>query len=69
MFTNIYFWFHYDLGQKYQAPKVRLERVSNSWPPDAHRSPGVDLSGDLQSLARLSILHVVYDIWLTNMET
>ena len=29
-----YFWFKYDLGQKYQAPQVRPERGSNSWPPD-----------------------------------
>ena len=29
-----YFWFTYDLGQKYQAPQVRPDRDSNSWPPD-----------------------------------
>ena len=26
----IYFWFKYDLGQKYQAPQVRPDRGSNS---------------------------------------
>ena len=26
--------FKYDLGQKYQAPQVRPDRGSNSWPPD-----------------------------------
>ena len=29
-----YFWFKYDLGQKYQAPQARPDRGSNSWPPD-----------------------------------
>ena len=29
-----YFWFKYDLGQKYYAPQVRPDRGSNSWPPD-----------------------------------
>ena len=28
------YWFKYDLGQKYQAPQVRPDRGSNSWPPD-----------------------------------
>ena len=30
----IYFWFKYNLGQKYQAPQVRPDRGSNLWPPD-----------------------------------
>ena len=30
----LYVWFKYDLGQKYQAPQVRPDRDSNSWPPD-----------------------------------
>ena len=30
----IYFWFKYDLGQKYYAPQVWPNRGSNSWPPD-----------------------------------
>ena len=29
-----YFWFNYDSGQKYYAPKVSPDRGSNSWPPD-----------------------------------
>ena len=29
-----YFWFKYDLGQKYYAPQVRPDRGLNSWPPD-----------------------------------
>ena len=29
-----YFWFKYDLGQKYHASQVRPDRGSNSWPPD-----------------------------------
>ena len=29
-----YFWFKYDLGQKYHAPQVRPDRGSNSQPPD-----------------------------------
>ena len=28
------FWFKYYLGQKYQAPQVRPDRGSNSWPPN-----------------------------------
>ena len=31
---NIYFWFKYDLGQKYYAPQVRPDQGSNSWHPD-----------------------------------
>ena len=31
---NFYFWFKYDLGQKYYAPLVQPDRCSNSWPPD-----------------------------------
>ena len=30
----LYFWFKYDLGQKYYAPQVRPDRGSHSWPPD-----------------------------------
>ena len=30
----VYFWFKYDLGQKYHAPQVRPNRGSNPWPPD-----------------------------------
>ena len=29
-----YFWFKYDLGQKYYAPQVKPDQHSNSWPPD-----------------------------------
>ena len=29
-----YFWFKYDLGQKYYASQIRPDRSSNSWPPD-----------------------------------
>ena len=29
-----YFWFQYDLGQKYYAPEVFSDRGSNSQPPD-----------------------------------
>ena len=29
-----YFWFKYNLGQKYCAPQVRSDPGSNSWPPD-----------------------------------
>ena len=29
---SIIFWFKYDLGQTYQAPQVRPDRGSNSWP-------------------------------------
>ena len=29
-----YFWFKYDLGQKYQAPQVQPDWGSNSLPPD-----------------------------------
>ena len=29
-----YFWFKYDLGQKFHAPQVRPDRGSNSRPPD-----------------------------------
>ena len=29
-----YFWFKYNLGQKYHAPQVQPDRGSNSWPPD-----------------------------------
>ena len=31
---TLYFWFKYDLGQKYQAPQVPPDRCPNSWPPD-----------------------------------
>ena len=31
---KMYVWFKYDLGQKYQAPQVRPDWGSNSWPPD-----------------------------------
>ena len=31
--NNHYFWFVYDLGQKYHAPQVRPNRGSNSWSP------------------------------------
>ena len=30
----IYFWFKYDLGQKYYAPHVWSKWDLNSWPPD-----------------------------------
>ena len=30
----LYFWFKYDLGQKYYATQVRPDRGLNSWPPD-----------------------------------
>ena len=30
----IYFWFKYDLGQKYYAPQVQPDQGSNSWRPD-----------------------------------
>ena len=30
----LYFWFKYNLGQKYWAPQVQPDRCSNSWPPD-----------------------------------
>ena len=36
MLRYLYFWFKYDYGQKYQAPKVQRDRGSNSWPPDHH---------------------------------
>ena len=32
------FWFKYDLGQKYQAPQVRPDWGSNSWPSDHNRT-------------------------------
>ena len=32
--SMLIFWFKYDLGQKYQAPQVRPNQDSNSWPPD-----------------------------------
>ena len=31
---NVYFWFNYELGQKYHTPQVQPDRGSNSWPPD-----------------------------------
>ena len=30
----VYFWFKYDLGQKYHASQVRPDWDSNSWPSD-----------------------------------
>ena len=30
LFHNLYVWFKYDLGQKYQAPQVRPDQGSNS---------------------------------------
>ena len=34
---KLYFWFKYDLGQRYQAPQVRPDQGSNSWPSDHDR--------------------------------
>ena len=34
MHWQLIFWFKYDLGQKYQAPQVRPNQGSNSWPSD-----------------------------------
>ena len=33
-----YFWFKYDLGQKYYSPQVWPDWGSNSWPPDHDRT-------------------------------
>ena len=35
----MYVCFKYDLGQKYYALKVQLERALNSWPPDDDSRP------------------------------
>ena len=32
--TYCYCWFKYNVGQKYNAPQVRSDRGSDSWPPD-----------------------------------
>ena len=36
MFYNsfLYFWFKYNLGQKYYTLQVQSDRGSDSWPPD-----------------------------------
>ena len=34
-----YFWFKYDLRQKYHAPQVRPDQGSNSWPPGHTPTP------------------------------
>ena len=31
---SLYFWFKYDLGQKYYALQVQSDQGLNSWPPD-----------------------------------
>ena len=62
---EFYFWFKYDLGQKYYAPQVRPEWGSNSWPPDhdstfhATATPALTTDGTTNNCAGLNLLENV----------
>ena len=54
----IIFWFKYDLGQKHQAPQVRPDRGSNSWPPDHDSTLHVTETPALTTWSSMTLKHV-----------
>ena len=68
-----YFWFKYDLGQKYQAPQVRPDWGSNSWPPDHDRTFHVtetpalttrpSVTSEKKRKKKEMYCHIILEIW------